>query len=376
MHNQDFPFDILDVASILGLQIRRNQANSVYTDCPFCGDTRGKFNINHVKNVYRCNYCGEKGGMLDLYAKTRNTNRSGAYGAINELLHTGAISYGFKSAVKKSAVENSELAAPEVVSETLTQMLKLLQLSDVHRWSLRKRGLTDEQIDSLGYRSTPDPKLCLPLTERLIEQGFTVEGVPGFWLRKDGRRTVNFGKRTSGILIPYRGIDGRIGGLQIRLDVPLKRKGDPQKGAKYIWSSSVNDNQGVSSECSVHFVGNPYATTVYVTEGALKADVAHNLMNRTFAATAGVNNVSKLDALFTRLVRNGTKLIVEAEDMDKYVNTAVADGAAKVRDAALRHGMDCRTLTWVGYKGVDDWQLALKLRQQQAKISTMIPVFA
>lgn len=59
----DFPFGIMDVVELLHLRIRRRQANSVYVDCPFCGDRRGKMNVNFVKNVWRCNYCDEHGGM-------------------------------------------------------------------------------------------------------------------------------------------------------------------------------------------------------------------------------------------------------------------------------------------------------------------------
>ena len=69
----DFPFGIMDVVELLHLQIRRRQANSVYVDCPFCGDRRGKMNVNFVKNVWRCNYCDEHGGMLALYARLNNT---------------------------------------------------------------------------------------------------------------------------------------------------------------------------------------------------------------------------------------------------------------------------------------------------------------
>ena len=38
-------------------------------DCPLCDDHKGKMNLNLQKNVFRCNRCGESGGMLNLYAK-------------------------------------------------------------------------------------------------------------------------------------------------------------------------------------------------------------------------------------------------------------------------------------------------------------------
>ena len=47
----EFPFGIMEVVNLLNLRIRRQQANSVYVDCPFCGDRRGKMNVNFQKNV-------------------------------------------------------------------------------------------------------------------------------------------------------------------------------------------------------------------------------------------------------------------------------------------------------------------------------------
>lgn len=75
---------------------------------------------------------------------------------------------------------------------------------------------------------------------------------------------------------------------------------------------------------------------------------------------AGANNVNKLDMLFALLAANGTEVIIEAEDMDKYHNAAVSKGASKIYLMARSHGLECRRLTWdPNYKGIDDWQLAM-----------------
>ena len=47
----DFPFGIMDVVELLPIRKRRPGANSFYVDCPFCGDGRGKMNVNYVKKV-------------------------------------------------------------------------------------------------------------------------------------------------------------------------------------------------------------------------------------------------------------------------------------------------------------------------------------
>lgn len=369
---QEFPFSIMDVAELLHLHIRRRQADSVYADCPICGDKRGKMNINFVKNLWRCNYCGEGGGMLALYGKVYRISNSEAYREICDTLQNGitAPEYTVKELPEKAAVEQSALASPQEIHQTFSMLLELLTLSPKHRKHLQEvRGLTDEQIERLGYKSTPPFYLCRSLTEKLRSRGCKVEGVPGFYVGKDDKWTVNFNSVTAGIIIPAKGIDGMIRGAQIRLDTPIREQNDDaaKSGTKYLWLSSYSKKRGVSSGSPVHFVGDPFARVVYVTEGLLKADVAHYLMDRSFAATAGANNVGKLDMLFALLSANGTETIIEAEDMDKYHNAAVSKGASKVYLMARSHGLECRRLTWdPNYKGIDDWQLALRQRKKCA----------
>lgn len=397
---QGFPFGIMDVVELLHLHIRRRQANSVYVDCPFCNDRRGKMNVNFVKNVWRCNYCDEHGGMLALYAKVNHTTNSDAYREICDILQTDP-PWGYESEKKcpsgtgvskreplaggilpdtggqvrevaQTIVPQSRRASDQQIHQTYALLFEMLTLTEKHRQHLRspKRGLSDEQIERLGYKSTPPAFLCRSLTQKLLDKGCTVQGVPGFYQLEDGNWSVNFGKRTAGILLPARGIDGLIHGAQIYLDVPLKDKDDPPEktGAKYIWLSSSTKNMGITSGSPIHFVGDPFARTVYVTEGLLKADIAHLLMNRSFVAIAGANNVSRLGLLFALLAQNGTELIVEAHDMDKYSNEAISKGASKIFFLAQEHGMQCSRLTWnPNYKGVDDWQLAMRRKKTQAK---------
>lgn len=375
-HPQDFAFGIMDVAELLHLRIRRRQADSVYVDCPFCGDKRGKMNINHAKNVWRCNYCDERGGMLALYAKVYGISNSDAYREISEALQTGLSvpEYTVPEQERKEApaqAVQARLAGVQEIHQTLSMLFGMLKLSEKHRKHLRDaRGLTDEQIERLGYKSTPPFYLGRSLAERLQKQGCTVEGIPGFYLGKDGKWTINFNSITAGILIPAKGIDGMLRGAQIRLDIPIKDKDTPadKDGTKYLWLASTGKNMGVTSGSPVHFVGDPFARTVYVTEGLLKADVAHCLMNRSFIAVAGANNVNKLDSLFALMAQNGTTLVIEAQDMDKYRNVMVDKGASKIYLMARQNGLECRRLTWnPNYKGIDDWQLALKRKETRKK---------
>lgn len=182
----DFPFGIMDVVELLHLRIRRRQANSVYVDCPFCGDRRGKMNVNFVKNVWRCNYCDEHGGMLALYARLNNTTTSDAYWEIGEALcndfHREQPNSGYEMAGNQQAgtgapvlgtqaglagyerkgelktVQQAERASRQEIHQTLSLLLAMLPLQPAHRNHLRspKRGLSDENGELLEAATRGD----------------------------------------------------------------------------------------------------------------------------------------------------------------------------------------------------------------------------
>jgi len=371
IHSSDFPFNIMDVVSLLRLSIRRSGAGHVYTDCPICGDRRGKLGINPEKNVWHCHYCGEGGGMLALYAKVYGISNAEAYHEIWDALASDGFAPAYEVTAKGTSTAaaetaQAERAGMETIHETYSVLLSMLTLNSAHREHLRTvRGLTDEQIAGFGFKSTPSSRMCRTLTERKVKQGCVIKGVPGFYINDYGKWMVKFYNRTSGIIIPIREIDGLIHGLQIRLDTPIKDKDDPPEkaGTKYLPLSSTGKNMGTSAGGPVHFVGNPQARVVYVTEGALKADICHALTGRTFAATIGANNVSPLDDLFALLKRNGVQQIVEADDMDKFHNKMVHRGAMKICQMAEKNGLLCQRLVWnPNYKGMDDWLLARRRR--------------
>ena len=370
-----FPFTIMDVAELLRLHIRRRSPGYTYTDCPFCGDRRGKMCLNLTKDVWYSNCCGGHGGMLALYAKAQRISNSEAYREICDELLTGGFAPAYEAqkqnTAKKETAPQAERASAQAIHQTYSAFLSKLALTPMHRHHLQvKRGLTDEQIEQFGFKSTPPPYLCRAITAKLIKEGCTLQGVPGFFVDTTGKWTVRYFQRTAGIIIPYVGIGGLIQGLQTRLDVPIKDKDDPpdKVGMKYLWLASADKPMGVSSGSPIHFIGDPHARVVYVTEGALKADIAHALTGRTFAATGGAACTAQLEDLFAFLSRNGTEEIIEAQDMDKYSNQGVSVGASKVYLLAKKHGMACRRLTWnPNYKGIDDWLLGLRQKEKNMK---------
>ncbi len=383
-HSEEFPFGILDVVELLQLRVRRRSPEGVYTDCPICGDRRGKLHIHVGKNVWRCNYCQASGGMLALYGRVYDISASDAYREICDALRLDERpnrSYGIGSGDSArgpwtthldGSVPQAERASRQAIHQTYSVLLDLLPLRPAHAAHLtsEKRGLTEEQIEAFRFKSTPPPFLCHALTRKLLEKGCTVEGVPGFYQDKNGIWTMRFSTATAGILLPVVGFDGLIQGMQILLDRPMKHKDDPpeKSGAKYIWFSSAGKRMGAGSGSPVLLVGDPSARTVYVTEGILKAYIAHAVMDRTFLASAGASSQTQLEPTFHFLAHNGAELIIEAQDMDKYSNEAVARSASNIHLLAHKHGLEFRRLTWnANYKGVDDWQLALRRREKRKK---------
>lgn len=350
MGYNDFPYTMRDVAGLLPLRIRHRKARSMDADCPFCNDTNGKLNINFEKQVFNCNRCRTHGGMVELYAKYFGISNSQANAEIYSIVcrhETPRITPTPIPASKEAPVEASR-AEEETIDQTLRTMLELLPLAELHRGKLRERGLSDYQIDQGLYRSTPAFGYR-QLANRLLQMGCQLEGVPGFYQTKEGAWTLSCSPKRTGFFVPVLSVNGLVQGCQIRLD-------QPSKGCKYIWFSSSDKSHGATSGSPVHFIGDPASDTVLVTEGALKATIAHHFSGKTFLAVAGANQCTALKPALHTLQMLGCRTVYEALDMDKFQNVHVASGSAKIIQLAQDMGFAVKQLKWnPAYKGIDDY---------------------
>lgn len=98
-------------------------------------------------------------------------------------------------------------------------------------------------------------------------------GRTGFYRDDSCPWTMAFYKKTSGILIPAVGFDGRLQGFQIMLDVPLKHKDDRRRngGQVHLVFLFLKDGRGQAPAAPVHLIGDPSARVVYVIEGAAES---------------------------------------------------------------------------------------------------------
>ena len=47
-----FSYDITDVVHLLQLRVRHKNSSSMDVNCPFCGETKGKMNVNPVSYTH------------------------------------------------------------------------------------------------------------------------------------------------------------------------------------------------------------------------------------------------------------------------------------------------------------------------------------
>lgn len=352
-------FHMWDVLPLLGIDLPPSGRSSLNVSCPCCDDSPRKkhLNINLKKEVFRCPRCGISGGIFDLYSLYTNVPREKVRKALVERL---GIPEGSKPKQKKNfelqAKEECPITDIELRHATYSALLSKLSLAADHRDNLLNRGLTDDDIKRLGYKSTPVVGMSA-LAKQLRSEGYYLAGVPGFFKDKAGSWT--FVHEQRGILIPVRDRLGRIQGLQIRRDNVTKRK--------FRWISSADMDEGCRAEGWTHLVGK-VRPTIVLTEGPMKADVINALTGLTVLAVPGVNTLTQLELALKDLKSVGLVEIKTAFDMDFATNQHVQNGYNSLLNMLGEMGFRYGTYLWdPTYKGLDDyiWEHCFQRRKSQ-----------
>lgn len=339
-------FHMSDIIPLLGLPYPPNGRTAYNIPCPCCDDAPHKkhLNINLKKDVFRCPRCGFSGGIFDLYSIYTGIPKEEVRDALNSKLNTPIAGRQPRKKIVINEIPSSPLADIESRHEVYQTFLSKLSLASDHRQNLIDRGLSDETIDRLGYKTTPVIGLNT-LANQLMVERLNLEGVPGFY--KTDSDDWSFIYENRGILIPVRDEHGAIQGLQVRRDNVKRRK--------FRWVSSVGKNDGCVAEAWVHLSGTP-RSVVLLTEGPMKADVIHHLTGQTVVAVPGVNSLTHLKYLLIYLREHGTTKLMTAFDMDFLCNPNVQNGYNKLVDMLSSMGFQFGTYLWDPYyKGLDDY---------------------
>ena len=147
-------------------------------------------------------------------------------------------------------------------------------------------------------------------------------------------------------MIPVKNIQGNIVGLQVRCD--------NSESGKYKWLSSVNKPYGCSPGAPAHVaqLAANDAKEIWITEGALKADIANLKLMRTVIAVAGVGNWRGIIPVIRQL---RPERVIISYDMDKNQNSSVRNHLDSLKRYLISIGLHIYEAYWDSrFKGIDD----------------------
>lgn len=129
---------------------------------------------------------------------------------------------------------------------------------------------------------------------------------------------------------------------------------------RYIWFTSGNKDGGTPVTNYTHFVGK-LQEVMYLTEGALKADVTYCLSNKSkcFVAITGITSVKDIPQIFRHFKTCGVREIRIVFDMDRTYNQKVMEAIETVKEMAISARLKYSVPEWdisMG-KGIDDFTL-------------------
>ena len=325
--------------------------------CPVCGKKDYFFNRN--KNNGKCFKCDFKGNQVSYLAKTLGVDNKEARKLMASYMGTGK---GSEYVPNHDFVEPIKNAPSNISDCIYREMIKESPLTTPAVRNLMERGLTAEEIAKSGYGYYERAN-----ANRIIkETGVSPKGVAGFYDDGEWKAT----KVKGGIAVPYLNEKREICGIQIR-KLGALREGE----SKYTWLTSNGKPNGAKVAPCCHFAtdwaydtsANCYkpllrGRSVFLTEGAMKADIAHAVTGQTILAIAGVSNLGSLERALDYVKAQGIVSIVDVLDMDYLTNPNVQRAMNNIKKIILAHDLQYTRYNWntspepnLNLKGYDDF---------------------
>lgn len=344
------PIKMEEICYLLGISYPKEKA-SFEIPCPECGKS---MNVSFRKEATHCFHCGFSSGKVDFYAHVKNISHEQAVKEIGEWQESGDASKIKPYIYPVKIPELVKMADCQTRHEAYTALLEECSLLDAHKKNLEERGLSEERIGVNGYKSVPvSYREATQIVRNLLLRGIILDGVPGFYKDENGYHMV---LTPSGFYIPVRGCgdNRRIQSLQIRFDNSDKKR-------KYRTFSSSKYQGGAETTTFIHYTGGEIQNgTIYLTEGPLKADIAHELTKGSpFMALTGVSSALYVPQYMKAMMKRGVRHVVTCFDMDQDTNDNVRKSVETVEQTIREMGLSVEKLRWMPkYKGIDDILLA------------------
>lgn len=283
--------------------------------CPFHNDkSLGSFVVTESKGIWKCFACGVGGDLIKFHSLFHNINYLDAAFEIAYNNHLITLDeYNYKRRGKKKLIDYMERkysildrqkvdnnrANPEDLDKVYNIFINTIReyykdnnkknfyeglLSIEHKKHLKEiRNLTEEEIDAGLFFTFPNRRIMKKFSTKIKEQYGSeniLKNIPGFYKEK-GNIYYTFAT-SKGIGFPVRNTEGKITGIQIRLD--------KKRDVRYIWFSSsfanfddryeVGTSAGSPVDISYNKIPKQYSggINVYITEGKFKTYTLKNLI--------------------------------------------------------------------------------------------------
>ncbi len=366
--------------------------------CPFHNDKHlGNFSIK--RNHFQCFACGEEGSIIDFVMKFDGLDFPSA--TVEAAYDLEIISDDVYKNLKQKNAQGATYVKKEVVKEVRNQIadkdflnkvyslfakgnewLKKPKLSKKHLEHLQnERHLTLDEIEKRGFFTFPSIYVLGHIIKALNDEGIDEDAlchVPGFFYDVK-KEVISFKtlRNNSGIGIPIKDIDGKIVGIQIRLDTISEGE------QRYIWFSSsfavTKDFQGGTSPgvpISVCYpIGNSsqklndLSPVIFITEGYFKAIRLAETFHSVVLSVQGVHNWREIPYILDDLKSKNPKFrhVYIMYDADMSYKTGVLQPAIKL-------GLSLTNLNFMDCK-VDVENILTINRKDRPKVSTFYDGF-
>lgn len=234
MHDKNV-YNYINITNVINqLEIKKTavKGSYIYAICPFCqnsGEKNGYLKANTISNVYICKKCEASGSSINLYAKLKYITTKEAFKRLlKETPVLDNMPYTYNNPIKDEYYRDS----------VYRNFLEMQILNNSHYKRLKNMNFTDEYIKENMFKSIENnenkkKEIC----KKLQEQGFKLDGIPGFFQDKDFKWNY---KSHKGIFIPTT-LDNKIQGIRILLDETYGLD------TENIWFSSNNEYNGTKA---------------------------------------------------------------------------------------------------------------------------------
>ncbi|MBL8793688.1 MAG: hypothetical protein JNM56_07280 [Planctomycetia bacterium] len=210
-------------------------------------------------------------------------------------------------------------------------LLKQLPLADEHVAALRRRGLSDVEIEKEQYRTLRNTDRGRAAKAVHQELGDAVFTVPGF---VEGDFGITLQGDATGIVVPVRDLEGHIVALKVR------RAAEP----KYLYLTGGSDGPSPGSPVHIPLSVRVPATVVRVTEGELKANVCVAMDD---TPTIGVPGVTQWRSALPVLKVMGAKTVIISFDApDVEAKAPVFEQFQAFYHALVNEGYEVEMEVW------------------------------